>query len=252
MEMLAGMTAITGVIGPAVLLVVAIYFFAVWDQRKADSETKDDGQIGIKVAIMLLVLIGIGIAAAGAQLLLHYLLSGAKAGGTPQIKSAIAFLLVGGLVVAIFLFLFLPRTNSKDYPKVTRMTAGLVAVISGTAAIVALTMFVNLLILGGGGWAGKSQFLAAVVVFGGLGIGALVKLGGLSGWTAPVRPVAPQPSAGYGQPGMAQPGMQPGMQQQGGYPPQGGGYPPQGGGYPPQGGGYPPQGGGYPPQGGGY
>jgi hypothetical protein len=251
MEMLAGMTAITGVIGPAVLLVVAIYFFAVWDQRKADSETKDDGQIGIKVAIMLLVLIGIGIAAAGAQLLLHYLLSGAKAGGTPQIKSAIAFLLVGGLVVAIFLFLFLPRTNSKDYPKVTRLVAGLLAIISGIVGAGGLTGFIVLLINGGGmPWELKSMPLSLALVFGGLGIGALVKLGGLSGWTAPVRPVAPQPSAGYGQPGMAQPGMQQPMQQQG-YPQQGG-YPPQGGGYPPQGGGYPPQGGGgYPPQGGG-
>ena len=231
--------------------VVLAYFFAVWDQRKPEADSKDDGQVGIKLAILTMVVIGLGIAAGGTQTLLHYLLSGAKT-GTPAIKSAIAALLVGGLIVAVFLFVFLPRTNTKDHPKVTRLTAGVIAIIGGVTSSVYLLMFVNGLIMGGGGWPVKAGFLAAVVVYGALGIGALIKLGGMSGWTAPVRPVAPQPSAGYGQPGMAQPGMQQGYPPQGGgYPPQQG-YPPQGGGYPPQGGGYPPQGGGYPPQGGGY
>lgn len=252
-EMLGGLTAFSALVVPVVGLLVLTYFFAVWDQRKPDSDTKDDGQIGVKVAINTMILYGIGIAAGGSFLLLWYLLSGAKAGGTSQIKMAISLLLSGGLIIAVFLFLFAPRTNSKDYPKVTRLVAGLLAIISGIVGAGGLTGFIVMLINGGGmPWELKSMPLSLALVFGGLGIGALVKLGGLSGWTAPVRPVAPQPSAGYGQPGMAQPGMQQPMQQQG-YPPQGGGYPPQGGGYPPQGGGYPPQGGGgYPPQGGGY
>ena len=228
------------------------YFFAVWDQRKAESDSKDDGQVGVKIALMAVIIMGIGIAAGGAQTLLHYLLSGAKT-GTPAIKQAIAGLLSGGIVIGIFAFVFLPRTNVRDYPKATRIAAGFVAFGGVVMAAMNLNTFITELIMGGGSWAAKAGHLASIVVGGGLGVGALIKLGGLSGWTAPVRPVAPQPSAGYAQPGMQQ--QQPMMQQ--GYPPQGGGYPPQGGGggYPPQGGGggYPPQGGGggYPPQGGG-
>lgn len=241
---------------PLILLLpfflAAAYFFAVWDQRKADSDSKEDGQVGIKLAILTMILLGITVAAGGAGTLLHYLLSGAKT-GTGAIKASIGSLLTGGIVIAVFAFVFLPRTNARDYPKATRLTCGFLAFFAGTAAVLALNSFINALIMGKGGgpWVVKSAHLASVVVNAGLGIGALVKLGGLSGWTAPVRPVAPQPSGGYGQPMQQQMGMPP---QQQGYPPQQQGYPPQGGGYPPQGGGgYPPQGGGgYPPQGGGY
>ncbi len=252
-EMIGALAPLAGIL-PAFAFLVGGYFYAVWDQRKADSDSKDDGQVGVKVAIIAVIIVGIGIAFGGAQTLLHYLLSGAKT-GTPAIKGAIAGLLTGGLVIAVFAFVFMPRTNVRDYPKATRLGAGYVSFIGTVYAIIHLQIFISSLIMGGGSWVGKAGALAGVVVGGALGVGALFKLGGLSGWTAPVRPVAPQPSAGYAQPGMQQ---QP-MQQQG-YPPQqqGGGYPPQqGGGYPPQqggGGGYPPQqggGGGYPPQGGG-
>ncbi len=235
------------------------YFYATWDQRKPESDSKDDGQVGVKVAILSIILLGIGIAAGGAQTLLHYLLSGAKT-GTPAIKAAIASLLAGGLTVAVFAFVFLPRTNARDFPKPTRLACGALAFAGALIAVFSLNTFINGLIMGGGAWPIKAGFLASIVVNAVLGIGALVKLGGLSGWTAPVRPVAPQPSGGYGQPMQQQAGYPPQQQQQQGYPPQQQGYPPQGGGggYPPQGsggGGYPPQGGGgggYPPQGGGY
>ena len=233
----------------ALAFFVGAYFFAVWDSRKADAE--EDGQIGLKIVLYTLAIGALGVAAGGVDTLVHYIFSGAKT-GTPAIKSGAAGLVAGGLVLAGIVVALLPRTITQDRPKVLRMTLGFVAAMTGSFAIVFFGMFVSMMINGSGApWAAKAQPLASFLTYGAIGFLALNKLGAMSGWVAPVRPMAPQggipQSSGY-------PPQQSGsVPQAGGYPPQGGGYPPQGGGMPPQGGGgYPPQGGSVPPQGGGY
>jgi hypothetical protein len=244
-------TAISGMgVTLALLFFVGAYFFAVWDARRPDAEA--DSQIGLKIVLYTLALGALGMAAGGVNELLHYLLSGAKT-GTPAIKSGAAGLVGGGLILAGIVMAMLPRTNHSEKSKVTRMALGFVAAIAGSLSIVFFGAFVNMMINGGGApWAMKSAPLAAFITYGGLAFLSINKLGAMSGWTAPARPM-PQPGhGGYQQSGgVPQQGYPP---QQQGYPPQQQGYPPQQqGGYPPQGG-MPPQGmpgGGYPPQGGG-
>jgi hypothetical protein len=233
--------------GLAIAFFVGAYFFAIWDSRRSDAEA--DGQIGLKIVLYTLALGALGIAAGGVDTLLHYVVSGAKT-GTPAIKQGAAGLVSGGLILAGIMMALLPRTNTQQHPKAMRLTLGFVAAITGSAAIVAFSMFVQMMINGGGApWAVKAGPFATFLTYGGIGFFALNKLGGMSGWVAQPRPMAPQ--AGVPQQGGYPPQQSGGVPQGGGYPPQGGGYPPQGG-MPPQGGGYPPQGGGMPPQGGGY
>jgi hypothetical protein len=213
------------------------YFFLVWDARRADSPNKDDGQIGLKLALYFFIIIGISFASTGLATVLHYALSGAKT-GTPMLKRGLAGLIAGVVPIFVVAVVLLPRTNYRQYTKAARMAYGFLAAFGVSIALQSLNTLVDQLIQSAD-WPSISGGLASLIVFAGLGFFALFRLGALSGWSAPVRPqpMAPSHSQGY---------------------PQGGGYPPQG--YPPQGypqgyggGGYGPQqgGGGYPP-GGGY
>lgn len=246
-------TAISGLgVSLALMFLVGAYFFAIWDARRPDADA--DGQIEIKVVLYTLAIAALAVAAGGANTLLHYLFSGAKT-GTPAIKSGLAGLVAGGLILAGIALAMLPRTNMLERPKVSRLALGFVGAVAGSVAILSFSLFVNMMINGGGAaWAEKSAPLALFVTYGGLAFVAINKLGALSGWTAPVRPAMPHAGhGGYPQSGgipQGYPPQQGGMPQ--GYPPQQQGGMPQQGGYPPQQGGYPPQGGGgYPPQGGG-
>ncbi|HWM86513.1 MAG TPA: hypothetical protein VNO33_11760 [Kofleriaceae bacterium] len=220
------------------------YFFLIWDARRADSPNKDDGQIGLKLALYFFIIIGISFAASGLAMVLHYALSGAKT-GTPALKQGLAGLIAGVLPIFAVAVVFLPRTNYRQYTKAARMAYGFLAAFGVSISLQSLNQLVSQLILSNP-WPVISGALASLLVFAGIGFFSLFRLGSLSGWSAPVRPMPIAPSHSQG------------------YPPQGGGYPPQG--YPPQGypqgygggqggGGYggPPQGGGggYPP-GGGY
>lgn len=267
MGVLGGMmeSAVAGLgISLALAFLVGAYFFAVWDSRREGAEV--DQQVGIKIVLFTLALAALAIASGGATTLLHYMASGAKTGSS-NIKSGLAGLVSGGLILAGIALAMLPRTNMAERPKVTRLALGFVGAMAGSVAILFFASFVGIMINGGGApWAVKSGFLAPVIVYGAIAFLAVNKLGAMSGWTsAPARPAMPQgghggyPPGGGGMPQQGYPPQQGGMPQ--GYPPQqqqGGGYPPQQqqGGYPPQQqqGGYPPQGqggGGYPPQGGG-
>ncbi len=257
----AGFDALT--FGAPVYLAAA-YFFIFWDRRSDDSENKEDGQVGLKLGLFTLVIAALGVVMAGLSNTIDFLLAGAKP--SAQIKAALASLIAGGAVIGAVLFMFVPRTNTKDFNKAERFAWGFVAVLTGLMTILALKMFLMALFTGAPWKHGSSAGLAELAVAGGVFYFALSKFGGLSGWTAPAK--APSMPAGFGaqpQPGMPQ---QPGVPQQQAYPgapqtapqqaPQGyppqqsGGVPPAGGGYPPQGGGLPPPaGGGYPPQGGG-
>jgi len=243
--------------GPALALSLVFaataYFFIFWERRKDDSPNKDDGQVGLKVVMYALLILAIGIAAGGLSAILDFLLAGAK--NTPQIKGGIAHLLAGGVLFAGIFFAVMPRTNAKEYNKTERAASAFLALAFGIHTFIALDGLLAGL-FGGAPWKLVSAgHFANLLVYGPLAFLALARIGGMSGWTAPVRmPQMPPgfPPAGGGQPPQQGFGQQGYPQQGGGYPPQGGGYPPQGGGYPPQGGGYPPQGGGgYPPQGGG-
>jgi hypothetical protein len=251
-------------VGAAALLAGG-YFFIFWDRRSDDSPSKEDGQVGLKLAIYMFLIVCVGIAASGVDGLLGYLLSGAKA--TMLLKLSLGSIIAGaGLFVGIF-FLFLPRTNTKDFTKAERYAVGLVAVLAGLVTIISFQSVLQAL-FGGAKWKQVTAFfLAHTVTYGALTFLSLMRLGSLSGWTAPVKmPAMPAGFAQPGQPGQPAPGQPQAAPQQGyppqqsqpqapqqGYPPQGGQVPPAGGGYPPQGGGnLPPPGGGYPPQGGGF
>jgi hypothetical protein len=229
MELLGalGSKEVLGVLGTvtAILFVGAGYFFISLDRQRANSVTKDDTQVGLKLVLYGLILAGISIAAGGVTLLLAFIFGGFKGGSMP-IRQALPTILVGGLVVLIVAQALLPRTNAATQKQVERYLLGALGIQYGVFAILAVNGLLNGLFLEAQ-WAYTSSNLASVAVSGAIAFLAITRFGALAGWTAPPPPQAP-------------------MQ----YPPQGGGYPPQGGGYPPQGGGYPPQGGGYPPQGG--
>ena len=224
----------------APVFVLFAYFAIVLDRRRDNSPSKEDTQVGLKLAILGLSLSAVGLVAAGVNGLLAFILGGFKGGAQP-IKDAIAPLVTGAGVAFALFTIILPRTNNATMRQPERMMLGLMTVTYGFMAIIMSYLFIDGL-FNSQPWGMTSSFLATLLVNGAVGFLALNRLGQASGWVQPVRPAAPMPPAGYP------------PQQGGGYPPQGGGYPPQqGGGYPPQqGGGYPPQqGGGYPPQGGG-
>jgi hypothetical protein len=231
-----------GILGAlaSILFVGASYFILTLDRQRANSTSKDDTQVGIKLVLYGLILAGIVMASTGVSGLLSYMLGGFK-GGSLAIKMSMPPIIVGAISVLIVSKALLPRTNAEIHKQPERYLLGALGIQFGVMALVDFGGFVNGLFLDVP-WALNSSNLAGVAVAGAIGFIAIKRLGTLSGWTTPAPPPAPpmqQPPQGY-------------PPQGGGYPPQGGGYPPQGGGYPPQGGGYPPQGGGYPPQGGGY
>ena len=212
---------------------VGYAFFALvvvtLDRFRANSTSKDDTQVELKILLFALSLMGLVLAASGVTGVVSSITSGFKGGGDP-IKFALPEIAVGAGTYAAVTFMFLPRTNASSVRMAEALALLTVGLYFGLSAITSVYLFVTNLVMSGPWEAGSSE-LAKFIVNGAVGFLALTRLGALAGWVIPVRPVAPPPPQ---------------------YPPQGGGYPPQGGGYPPQGGGYPPQGGGgYPPQGGG-
>lgn len=245
----------------AIGLVVLGYFFIFWDRRKDESTNRDDGQVGLKLVLYAIGVVSLGLAMGAVGDILGWAIAGGKDAqgfkGSAGIKLGIASLIAGGGGLAAVMFLFLPRTNAREFPQAERFALGTVAGIAGIWAVLDLNMFLQFLFGAAAGWAPKAHALADMAVVGGVAFLTIMRFGAMSGWTAPVKaPAMPiMPQQGYPQ----QQGYGQQMQQPVGYPQQGGGYPPQGsgmppgGGYPPQGGGVlPPPGGGYPPQGGGY
>jgi hypothetical protein len=220
----------------ALALIGLGYFYIFWDQRNADSEQAEDGQVGIKLLLYAFMIVSLGFAVEGLMRVLDILLAGAK--DTKGLRLALGFLFGGGGLLVAFYLLFLPRTNFRDYPKVERFAIGIVTLMAGIGFIAAVNGLLSGLI-GGKEWkTANAQTFAATIVYGALSFLAIMRFGALSGWVAPVR--TPSMPAGFaGQPGMPQQGFPPqGQPQQQGYPQQG---QPQQQGYPPQQQGYPPQ-----------
>jgi hypothetical protein len=226
------------VIGIAAAVGYAFFAMAVitLDRFRANSTSKDDTQVELKILLFSLALMGLFIASDGVTGVVSFITGGFKGGGD-AIKHALPAIAVGVGTYAAITLLFLARTNSSSARGAEALALLTVGLYFGGSAIAGAYLFITNLVMSGP-WELGSGGLADLIVHGAIAFLGLNRLGALAGWTMPVRPVAPPP-----------PQYPP---QGGGYPPQGGGYPPQGGGYPPQGGGYPPQGGGYPPQGGGY
>jgi hypothetical protein len=222
--------------------VAGAYFILTLDRQRANSPSKDDTQVGIKLVLFGLLIAGISLAAGGLHGLLAYALGGFK-GGSGPIKGALPPILVGAGVAAAVALALLPRTNQATYRQAERFALGLLGVFFGIQMIDSINQVLTNLFTSQP-WAATSNPLAGFLVAAVISLVAIFRLGAHSGWTAPVRPQQSYMPPGGG--GGGYPPQQGYGQQQGGYPPQGGGYPPQGGGYPPQGGGYPPQGGGYP------
>jgi hypothetical protein len=217
----------------AVVFIGASYFIITLDRQRANSPSKDDTQVGIKLVIWAFIIAGVGLAAAGVDSLLSFALGGFK-GGSMMIRAALAPIIVGAGTVVLFGLVFLGKTNNATMKQPERYALGLMGFTYGIQALFELTQVINGVFVSAS-WGDISGGLAGGVIHGAIGFVAILMLGAKSGWTGPAPPQR----------------MMQNMPGQGGAPPQGGGYPPQGGGYPPQGGGYPPQGGGYPPQGGG-
>ncbi len=221
-------------IAVAVLFIGASYFIITLDRTRANSPSKDDTQVGIKLVIWAFIIAGLGLAAAGIDSILSFVLGGFK-GGSLMLRAALGPVVVGAGVVVLFGIVFLGKTNNATQKQPERYALGTIGFVYGIQALFELTQVISGVFVSAS-WAEISGGLAGGVVHGAIGFLAILMLGARSGWTGP----APPSRVMQQMPG------------QGGAPPQGGGYPPQGGGYPPQGGGYPPQGGGYPQGGGGY
>jgi len=235
-------TAMVGALA-AFLFVGAAYFIITLDRQRANSASKDDTQVGLKLVLYGLMLAGISLAVAGVTGFLAFVFSGAKGGSLP-IRAAFPPILVGVGVVAVVVKVLLPRTNASTQKQPERYLLGALGLQYGVFAILGISGVLNGIFLEYP-WMMTSSSLASTIVSAAIGFLAIARFGAMSGWTMPAPPAPP--AMQYPPQGGQPPG--------GGYPPPGGGgYPPQGGGgYPPQGGGgYPPQGGGgYPPQGGG-
>lgn len=238
------------------ILLLAAYFFSFWDKRSDDSASAGDNQVLLKLTLWGLLLASVAMAASGLQLMLGFLFAGAPKGTSGIIKMGLSMIIAGGGMFALVYFLFLPRSNNKDYPRIEKLAFGYVAGISG---IITLSLLLGLLngLFNSMGWKTYTGWrFGGLAVYGALTFVAMMRFGSMSGWTVPVRAA---PMAGYAQPMQPQQPMQgypqqPQQPMQGYGQPQGGGYPPQGGGQqgggglPPPGGGYPPPGGGYPPR----
>ena len=269
-----------GLFGAAVALQIAgaIYVLLFWGKHNnGQASWRDDDQIGLKLILGTLILVGTLLLASGVQGLLHLLLTFKEF--VARLKALLPDLLVGAAVVGVALMVAVPKTNHEQHPKVLRMFAGAIALISSIAVVVGLESLIET-VFRKPSWfdfAGSlTSLLTAAMVCGASGY-LYGKMSGIELPDIPMpsqMPEQPAQQQAYQQPAQQQqayqqpaqqqqayqqPAQQPGypqQQQPGGYqqPQQSGGYPPQGGGYPPAGGGYPPAGGGSAPPrpGGGY
>ncbi len=222
-------------LGPiaAMAFVLLGYLVITIDRSRANSASKDDTQVGLKLVLYGLVIAGVHLAAHGIAMFLGFALGGFKGGGAP-VRLAMPPIIVGSVIVLGVMKALLPRTNTATYRQAERFLLGALGIELGVFAIVAVDSMLTGM-FNDGAWSRTADALATAAVNGAIAVLAITRFGAIAGWTMPV---APPPPPQYPPQG---------------YPPQG--FPPPGGGYPPQGGGGypPPQGGGGfpPPQGGG-
>src|ERR1044071_6850792 len=127
MELLGGLGGkeVLGILGTvaAIIFVGAGYFFISLDRQRANSVTKDDTQVGLKLVLYGLVLAGISIAAGGVTSLLSFIFGGFKGGSIP-VRQALPPIVVGALVVLVVAKALLPRTNAATQKQPERYLLG--------------------------------------------------------------------------------------------------------------------------------
>nr|HEX4314130.1 hypothetical protein [Kofleriaceae bacterium] len=209
----------------AVAFVIGGYLVITIDRGRSNSPSKDDTQAGLKLVLIALALAGVSMAVVNVESVVAMMLGGFHE-FVAVVKSSIVGIVVGGGVAVGIVFGLLPKTNIATSRQPERFALGVLALQYGLMTIFAVYMALSAIVFSAS-WAETSGSLAGTVIYGAVGLIAIMRFGATSGWVVP----PPRPPM--------QPPMAP-MQ-----PPPGAGYPPPGGGYPP------PQGGGYPPQGGG-
>src|SRR5687768_11846851 len=217
MERFIGSSTVIGGMGFAIGYAFLALIVITLDRFHANSASKDDTQVELKILLFGLALMSLAIASDGVTGLVEAIASGFKS-GAEGVKAALAPIAVGVGAFAAITLAVLPRTNFHAVRTAEALALLAAGLYYGASAIASAYGFLTNLVMSGP-WASGAGALAKLIVDGAIGFLALSRLGAMSGWVAPVRPAAPMPP------------------QYGGYPPQGGGYPPQGGGYPPQGGG---------------
>jgi hypothetical protein len=174
---------------PGVLLVVVGYLYIAIDRNRANSTTKDDTQVGIKLVLFALTMVGIGLAAGGLQSILGYALGGFKGGGGP-LKLYLPPVIVGAVVVLVMLLALLPRTNAATQKQPERFFLGILALVYGGASILSLNTLLQA-VFTSAGWPAMAGAIASLVVNAAIGFMALIRFGAVSGWKAPVAAMPP-------------------------------------------------------------
>ena len=227
-------------------IAMTIYFVLLWEQRRPNSPSAADDQLGLKTVGAALTLVGVMLAASGLKSVLLVLLTFSDF--VDRIKAAAPDLVVGAFVTILAVFVLVPKTNAAQFPKSKRLTAGAIALGGGTITVSALADLVRR-VIAWPSWNAVADSLTLLVVAGVLFAIGMIALGKLSG--VEIAPQAAATLAKQVSPQMQQPQMHaaPPQQQQQyaqqqyaqqqqhvqqpqqGYPPHSSGQPP----YPPQG-----------------
>ncbi|HEY5938878.1 MAG TPA: hypothetical protein VIU61_29700, partial [Kofleriaceae bacterium] len=113
--------------GLGVAFVLGAYFFIVLDRQRANSPSKDDTQVGLKLVLFGVMYAGLALAVNGTADVLAYALGGFK-GGSIKLREAIPSMLIGGGAGAVAWKVFLPRTNYATARQPERFFVGAVAI----------------------------------------------------------------------------------------------------------------------------
>src|SRR5688572_21204445 len=103
----------------AIGFVVFGYFINTIDRTRANSPSKDDTQVGIKLVIWAFILAGVAMAVMGLGQFLDYALGGFK-GGSMRFRIVLGPLLVGAGTAVVGMFLLLPKTNNAQNRQIER------------------------------------------------------------------------------------------------------------------------------------
>jgi hypothetical protein len=200
---LLGLAEAAALFGPAFVAVSFVgftYFMITLDRARANSPSKDDNQVGLKLVLYGIALAGVWLAIGGASDLLAFILGGFK-GGTVPVRHAMPPVLVGGAVVAIVWKQLLPRTNAAVARQPERYVLGAIGLVYGTRAVIGFSGVVTGLFNewswspGGESLFATSPFFAELIASGAAAYFAITRLGAASGWVmhAGAPPAYPPP-----------------------------------------------------------
>jgi hypothetical protein len=150
-------------IGPLLLappVAGLLYGRLSWDAARSRQPDDHDWQIGIKTVIATGLLVGAFHFGRGIRALIHLLLTFERFGA--RLKALTPDLLVGGVVVAVALWVLFPRTNVEQYPRIRRLMAGIVALFGAVLCVEASIDLVTV-VLNWPGWNAVALALSTVL-----------------------------------------------------------------------------------------